>query len=162
MFRNKSLSRWGFILASLIVISLILWNTYAFFTQLKANERAKMEIWAAAQGELAQSLAGEGNTVSETALAIIQSNSTTPMILHTLKEDFYDGRNIDPEILKNEVARQKLIDRFTSEYKPLEVKYNDQVLSVIYFGNSPLINKLKYYPAALILIIFLCKGRLLF
>tara|TARA_R110000823_G_scaffold58763_4_gene141697 strand:+ start:41450 stop:42604 length:1155 start_codon:yes stop_codon:yes gene_type:complete len=155
MFRNKSLSRWGFILASLIVISLILWNTYAFFTQLKANERAKMEIWAAAQGELAQSLAGEGNTVSETALAIIQSNSTTPMILHTLKEDFYDGRNIDPEILKNEVARQKLIDRFTSEYKPLEVKYNDQVLSVIYFGNSPLINKLKYYPAALILIIFL-------
>ncbi len=155
MLSKKTLTRWGFILASLLVISLILWNTYIFFIQLKQNERKKMEIWAVAQEELAQSLAGEGNSVSETALTIIQSNSTTPMILHTLKEDFYDGRNIDPEILKNETARQKLIDRFTSEYKPLEVKYNDQVLSIIYFGNSSLINKLKYYPAALILIIFL-------
>ncbi len=155
MLSKKTLTRWGFILASLLVISLILWNTYIFFIQLKENERKKMEIWAVAQEELAQSLAGEGSSVSETALTIIQSNSTTPMILHTLKEDFYDGRNIDPEILKNEVARQKLIKRFTSEYKPLEVKYNDQILSVIYFGNSPLINKLKYYPAALILIIFL-------
>lgn len=155
MLRKRTYSRWGFIVASLVVISLILWNTYVFFIQLKANERTKMEIWAAAQEELAQSLAGEGNSVSETALAIIQSNSTTPMILHTLKEDFFDGRNIDPEILQNKKAREKLIARFASEYKPLEVKYNDQVLSIIYFGNSPLINKLKYYPAALILIIFL-------
>lgn len=155
MLSKKTLTRWGFILASLLVISLILWNTYIFFIQLKENERKKMEIWAVAQEELAQSLAGEGSSVSETALTIIQSNSTTPMILHTLKEDFYDGRNIDPEILKNETARQKLIKRYTSEYKPLEVKHNDQILSVIYFGNSPLINKLKYYPAALILIIFL-------
>ncbi|QQX77353.1 MULTISPECIES: sensor histidine kinase [Aequorivita] len=155
MLRNKSFSRWGFILASLIVITLILWNTYAFFTQLKANERAKMEIWAVAQEELAQSLSGEGNSVSETALAIIQSNSTTPMILHTLKEDSYTGRNIDEKVLESERARKKKIEQFISEYKPLEVTYNDQVLSIIYFGNSPLINKLKYYPAALILIIFL-------
>lgn len=155
MLQKKTFSRWGFILASLFIISLILWNTYIFFIQLKENERKKMEIWAVAQEELAQSLAGEGNSVSETALTIIRSNSTTPMILHTLQEDNYDGRNIDPEILKNKSARQKLIKQYTSEYKPLEVKYNDQVLSVIYFGNSPLINKLKYYPAALILIIFL-------
>jgi len=155
MLRKKTFSRWGFILASLFVITLILWNTYAFFTQLKANERAKMEIWAVAQEELAQSLSGEGNSVSETALAIIQSNSSTPMILYTLKEDSYTGRNIDEEVLENEKARKKKIEQFISEYKPLEVTYNEQVLSIIYFGNSPLINKLKYYPVALILIIFL-------
>ncbi|MDN3722824.1 HAMP domain-containing sensor histidine kinase [Aequorivita sp. SDUM287046] len=155
MFGNKSLSRWGFILASLIIITLILWNTYVFFTQLKANERAKMEIWAAAQQELAQSEAGEGNMLSETALTIIQSNSSTPMILHTIKEDSYTGRNIDEAVLNNKNALKKKIEQFTEEYKPLEITYKDQVLSVIYFGNSPLINKLKYYPAALILIIFL-------
>ena len=155
MLRKKTFSRWGFILASLIVISLILWNTYVFFTQLKANERTKMEIWAVAQEELEQSLEGTGNSVSETALTIIRSNSTTPMILHTLKEDYYEGRNIEDAVLKNENARKKKINQFISEYQPIEVKYKDQVLSVIYFGNSPLINKLKYYPAALILILFL-------
>ncbi|WP_026451062.1 sensor histidine kinase [Aequorivita capsosiphonis] len=155
MFRNKSLSRWGFILASIFVVCLILWNTYIFFNQLKENERRKMEIWAVAQEELEQSQVGDGVSLSETALTIIQSNSSTPMILHSLKEDSYTGRNIDEKVLNNEKALKKKIDQFISEYKPLEVKYNDQVLSVIYFGNSPLINKLKYYPAALILIIFL-------
>ena len=154
MFRNKSLFRWGFILSSLLIISLILWNTFIFFNQLKENERKKMEIWAVAQEELAQSIAGEGS-VSETALTIIQSNSSTPMILHTLKEDTYAVRNMDEEILKDEKARQNKIDQFISEYKPLEVTYKDQVLSIIYFGNSSLINKLKFYPMVLILIMFL-------
>ncbi|MAP80216.1 MAG: two-component sensor histidine kinase [Aequorivita sp.] len=155
MLRNQSVSRWSFILASLIVVSLILWNTYIFFIQLKENERVKMEIWAVAQEELEQSQEDEGSPISETALTIIRSNSTTPMILHTLKEDVYQGRNIDPSILEDEKKIKKKIEQFTSEYQPLEIKSNEQVLSVIYFGNSPLINKLKYYPAALILIIFL-------
>ncbi len=162
MLRNKSLSRWGFILASIIVISLILWNTYIFFNQLKENERAKMEIWAIAQQEMAQSFLEVGtdenskvNAVSETALAVIQSNSTTPMILYTLKEKSYTDRNIDSTEVNTIEKKQKLIKQFSSEYNPIEVKYKDEVLSIIYFGNSPLINKLKYYPAALILIIFL-------
>ncbi len=155
MFRRKSLSRWAFILASLSIIVLILWNTYIFFNQLKENERRKMEIWAVAQEELAQVHAGEGNSVSKTALSIIESNSTTPMILHTLKEDIYTGRNIDEKILENEKALAKKIVQFSSEYKPIEVSNKDQVYAIIYFGNSPLINKLKFYPAALILILFL-------
>lgn len=119
-----------------------------------------MEIWAVAHKELAQDLltinqTNENYEVSETALTILESNSTTPMILHTLKEDIYSGRNIDEEILENEKARNKKIKQFVSEYDPLEVKHKDQVLAVIYFGNSPIINKIKFYPAALILIIFL-------
>jgi hypothetical protein len=155
MLKKRTFSRWGFILASLFIISLILWNTYIFFNQLKENERRKMEIWGVAQEELAQMQAGEGNSVSETALTIIRSNSTTPMILHTIKEDIYDGRNIDHLDLNNKKVRDKKIAQFISEYKPIEVSYKDQVYSIIYFGNSPMINKLKFYPAALILIIFL-------
>lgn len=160
MLRNKSLSRWGFILTSIFIVSLILWNTYTFFNQLKENERTKMEIWAVAhkelaQATLAQNLLDQDNNLINFALTIIQSNSTTPMILHTLKEDIYSGKNIDEDILKNEKARNKKIKQFVSEYDPLEVKHKDQVLATIYYGNSPVINKLKYYPAFLILIIFL-------
>ena len=160
MLRKKTLSRWGFILASLLIISLILWNTYVFFNQLKENERTKMEIWAVAQegfrkANLTQNKIDPDNNVIEMASTIIQSNSTTPMILYTLKEGSYTGRNIDDKILDNEKARTKKIEQFISEYEPIEVKYKEQVYSIIYYGNSPLINKLKYYPAALILIIFL-------
>jgi len=154
MQNNKSLSRWIFIGSSIIIISLIIWNTYVFFTQLKENERTKMEIWATAQEELEQSRAGEGN-VSETALTVIMSNSTTPMLLHTLKEDRFTGRNVDSTVFDNPDKLKDLMEQFSEEYKPLEIKYNNQVLSKIYFGNSPVINKLKYYPATLIVIIIL-------
>ena len=160
MFSKRTVTRWGFILASIFVISLILWNTYVFFNQLKENERTKMEIWAVAHEELAKmelatdQIGGE-LAVSETALTIIQSNSTTPMILYTIKENIYSGRNIDEKILDSKKALQKKIEQFASEYEPLEVKYKDQVYAVIYYGNSPLINKLKFYPVMLILIIFL-------
>ncbi|QAA81864.1 HAMP domain-containing histidine kinase [Aequorivita sp. H23M31] len=158
MFRQKTLFRWGFILASLLIVSLILWNTYDFFNQLKEKERAKMEIWAVAQEELqamAQDQLDDRNNPSTTALTIIQSNSTTPMILYTLKENIYSGRNIDEKILDNEKARTKKIKQFASEYEPIEVRYKDRLFAIIYYGNSPLINKLKFYPAALILMIFL-------
>ena len=155
MFRNKSLSRWGFILASLIVISLILWNTYVFFTQLKANERAKMEIWAAAYQELQQKSTADDPTVGELVLSVIQSNTSTPMILYTLKEKTYTERNIDSVEVNTLEKKQELIKQYSSEYTPIEIRNDDEILSTIYYGNSPIINKLKYYPAFLILIIFL-------
>lgn len=154
MLRKNTLSRWGFILSSLLIISLILWNTYVFFNQLKENERIKMEIWAKAYQELLKSQDEEA-PLGEMILTVISSNNTTPMILHTLKEDIYTGRNIDETILNKEGLRTKMIEQFQSEYKPIEVAYKDQVISTISYGNSPLINKLKFYPAALILIIFL-------
>lgn len=160
MLRKQTISRWGFILASLLIISLILWNTYVFFNQLKENERKKMEIWAVAQEEFMETTLPENKedasfNLSQTASTIIQSNNTTPMILYTLKEKIYTGRNIDDKILDNDRLLKKKIEQFASEYEPLEVKYKDQVFSIIYYGNSPLINKLKFYPAALILMIFL-------
>lgn len=154
MFGNRLLSRWGFILASLLVISLILWNTQVFFNQLKENERAKMEIWAAAYHDFLQNNHA-GATVSEMILTVIQSNTTTPMIVYTHKERIYTERNIDSADVNTLEKKQKLVAKFASEYKPIEIKNDGILMQTIYYGNSPIINKLKYYPAFLILIIFL-------
>lgn len=154
MLRNKSLSRWGFILASIIVISLILWNTYIFFNQLKENERAKMEIWAAAYNDFILNNPLDA-PVGEVIPIIIQGNTTTPMILYTYKEKVYTEKNIDSSEVNTLEKKRKLVEKFESEYQPIEIRSDDELLSTIYYGNSPLINKLKYYPAALILIIFL-------
>ncbi len=155
MTNKGNLTRWLFVLASIIIVGLILWNTYQFFTQLKENERNKMTIWAAAFEEFQQVGLSNDDWNSKLILDILQSNTTTPMILHTLKEDKYDVNNMDPSVLNDTIQRAKLIEQFTSEYTPIEVKYRDEVLQIIYYGNSPIINKIKYYPAALIVIILL-------
>lgn len=153
---NKiALTRWFFLLTSVVIISLILWNTYQFFTQLKDNERNKMAIWAAAFQEFQEVEITNKDWNSKLILSVLQSNTTTPMILHTHKEDKYDVNNLDSLRIKDPEKRDRLIEQFKSEYMPIEIMYKDTVLQTIYYGNSPIINKIKYYPAALIVIILL-------
>ncbi len=165
MQNKKALLRWFFVFLSIFIISLILWNTYVFFNQLKDNERSKMQIWAAAQNEFEQTDLNEDEDISNIVLQVLQSNSTTPMVVYSHKEDTYDVRNIeeketDPDKLR--ASRKQLAQQFTSEYKPIEIRFKDEVLQTIYYGNSPIINKLKYYPIALILIILLFFTALYF
>lgn len=159
---NKStLTRWFFILISLGIISLILWNTFQFFNELKDGEREKMTLWASAQEQLFKDIDLAQDTDNSLLLEILQSNSTTPMILFTEKENVYSVSNMDTTIQKDTIKLQRLIQQFKTEYKPIELSYKDPIskedvpLGTLYYGNSPLLNKLKYYPATLIVIIIL-------
>ncbi|MBT8325845.1 MAG: HAMP domain-containing histidine kinase [Winogradskyella sp.] len=150
---NQNLVRWIIILSSFIIISLILWNTYVFFQNFKNEERRKMNNWAFAHKEVNRPRDLNAD-IGELPLEIISSNSTTPMI--TVNEfGSYDVRNIDEEKAQDTVYLNKLIEKFKKENNPIEIRYQDKVLATLYYGNSPLLNKLKYYPLALLLIILL-------
>ncbi|GHC46173.1 sensor histidine kinase [Ulvibacter litoralis] len=153
MQNNTTLTRWVFIFSSLCIIGLILWNTYSFFNQLKENERTKMQIWATAQTELQND--DKDAVISDTSLEVIKANTTTPMLVYSHREQIYTERNLDKRDVNTPEKIENLVVQFKSEYKPIEIKYNDELLATIYYGNSPIIKKLKYYPAVLILIIFL-------
>jgi len=148
---NRNLIRWIMIIASFVIISLILWNTYIFFQNFKAEERTKMENWSFAETELVKS---NTNTNLDLTLQILSSNNTTPMILVN-KDGSVKTNNIDEKKAQDSLYIQKLINRFKSENRPIEIRYKNEVLQTLYYGNSPLLNKLKYYPLALLLIILL-------
>ncbi len=163
MQNEKNYFRYLLFLLSLITVGIILWNTYIFFNQLKDNEREKMEIYAAAVEELLQDAPLDRN-LSELPVNIIRSNTATPMILYSYGEEKknnanwnnkYDIRNIDDEKVKTEKQVEALIEKFKTHYTPIDVTYEGEIFSTIYYGNSSIINKLKYYPAAIMLIIML-------
>ena len=150
---NRNVLRWIIITTSFIIISLILWNTYIFFQNFKAEERTKMQNWSFAQKELNRNMDLDTD-FGELTIQVLSSNTTTPMI-RVNDDGSINHNNIDEEKAKDSLYIQKLIKQFKNENQPLEVKYGDKVYSTIYYGNSPLLNKLKYYPLALLLIIFL-------
>lgn len=152
---NRNFIRSAFVLISLIIVSLISWNTYVFFQKFKAEERVKMENWSFAQIDIAKNLESDSNQdIGELPLQIISSNQTTPMITVS-KRGEYNVNNIDEEKAKDTTYIKALIEKFKKENKPIEIWYDGEVLSTIYYGNSSLLNKLKYYPMALVLIIVL-------
>jgi len=154
---NKNASRWLMIIVSFIIVSLILWNTNRFFESFKEEERAKMKNWSYAYPDLLKSSDLEKD-IGELPLQIISSNMSTPMILVDVNGNFINSNNLsekEEEKLQDSVYLKKILNQFKNEYTPIPVRVGNDLVSTIYYGNSDLLNKLKYYPIALLLIIFL-------
>jgi two-component system, sporulation sensor kinase D len=151
-FSDKNTTRWVLILVSFLITVLILWNTYTFFQIFKSEERLKMELWAQAQKTL--ETANE-NTDIELSLLIISKNTTIPLLLTTVKDSILGSNNIDEKILLDSIQAKKLLNKFKNDNKKIILKIDRNKYQYLYYANSPLINKLKYYPIALLLIIFL-------
>lgn len=159
-FTNKSVLNWVIISLSFLMVSMILWNTYRFFQKFKQEERVKMENFSNAQIELSKTLDLDGN-ISDLPLKIIQSNTTTPMIIEDSEGNF-QSKNIDLKGKNSQQYLKKLSRIYEKQNIPLKVVYKDKVLSTLYYGNSVLLNKLKYYPLALVLILILFLGLIYF
>ncbi|WP_248724858.1 PAS domain-containing sensor histidine kinase [Seonamhaeicola sp. ML3] len=157
---HQNTFRWIIVGASFIIVMFILWKTYEFFQLFKYEERVKIEIWAKAQSDIIKT--GDLNSdMGDLPLKVITSNKTTPMIMVN-RDGSIDHNNIDPVKAKDSLYIKKLITKFSTENDPKEVIFDGKVYNTIYYGNSPLLNKLKYYPLALILIVVLFGAVIFF
>jgi signal transduction histidine kinase len=137
-------------MASFLIISLILWNTYSFFQIFKNEERVKMEQWASALKTLNNA---DENADTELPLKIIQ-NASIPII--AIQDNvIINSNNIDEDIVNDKIKLAAFLRKLKSENEPIELEYSPGKFQYLYYGNSALLNKLKYYPVALLLIIFL-------
>ena len=149
---KRNFRRWFIIVSSLIIVALILWNAVAFFQRIKEEERIKMNIWASAQVYLDQV---DTDTGLDLYLEIINSNSTIPTILVNEHGQIEDAINIPEEIVSNPDDLQNYLKSLKSSNEPIEMDLDEGRTITVYYGNSPMLNKLKYYPLALIVIIIL-------
>ena len=139
------------IFSSFIIVSLILWNTYIFFQKFKQEERAKVESFAAAIEELATRGLDESMTLP---LKIIEQTTSIPLILVHKDGSVKEWQNLDSIKALNPkfVARQ--LSKMKKQNQPIVINYLG-VTEYVYYRDSDMLNKLTYYPLALILILIL-------
>ncbi len=147
---RRASTRWLIIVTSFVIVSLIMWNTYTFFQIFKNEERVKMELWAKAQ----KSLNSIDNVDIELPSSIITNNTTIPLIL-TEDGKIINHNNLDKDIENDSLKMSAFLNQIKKENKPISIEYAPGKVQKLYYGNSSLLNKLKYYPVALLLIIFL-------
>ncbi|WP_284653725.1 sensor histidine kinase [Flavobacterium terrisoli] len=150
---KRNITRWIIIMASFVIVALILWNTYSFFQIFKEEERVKMELWAKSQETLIN--ANEYTDV-DLPLHIIQT-ATIPIIV-TEKDSIINTKNIDEDIEKDKVKLKQFLQKLKNQNDPIVMQISEGRTHNLYYGDSSLLNKLKYYPVALLLIIFLFGG----
>ena len=147
------------LVASFVIVSLILWNTNSFFKNFKEEERQKMEIWATAHSEFIS--APLDTDPGDLPLKVFQNNISTPMILVN-KDGSTKLHNMPAEKAEDTVFIKRTIAMFKKENQPIIIDHLGEELATLYYGNSEVLNKLKYYPLALLLIIFLFGAVIFF
>ena len=147
---RRNFTRWAIIIASFIIISLILWNTYTFFQIFKNQERIKMQNWALAQKKFNSA---DPNADVELPFQIMQT-ATIPIIV-TEKDSIVNNLNIEEDILKDKTQLESFLIKLKNQNEPIVMEGADGKTQNLYYGDSSLLNKLKYYPLALLLIIVL-------
>ncbi|MEX1382155.1 PAS domain-containing sensor histidine kinase [Lutibacter sp.] len=151
-YKNAQIIRWAVIITSFIIVALILWNTYDFFQKFKNEERDKMEILAGAYERF-----GTFDLNADFSLEdkIIGKNNNIPMII-TEKDSITLWANLDSVKTKKTTYLKKQLAIMKGQNAPLIVSHKrGNTSQFIYYRDSDLLTKLKYYPVALILILFL-------
>ena len=151
MIQNTLFLKWLTIFVSIIIVTLILWNTYNFFVLFKIEERAKMEIIASAQKELASNK--DLNASTALPLAFLENNSNIPLILVDENGVISSWENLDSIKAQDPDYLQEQLEIMKSENTPIAVPYTKNKMNYVYYRNSDLLNRLTYYPIALILIL---------
>ncbi len=149
-YERRNILRWTIIITSFVIVTLILWNTYSFFQIFKDEERVKMQTWATAQKTINNA---DLDTDIELPSQIIQT-ANIPIIV-TEKDSIINTANIEDDVLKNKTKLKNFLQKLKDQNDPIIMKISDGRTHNLYYGDSSLLTKLKYYPIALLLIIVL-------
>jgi len=167
------IARWFIIISSLVIVSLILWNVSLFFNQLKEAERSKMEIYGAAYkafeatGDVPLNLKNPNaillsNVLQGLQVNIITSNTTIPLLNYNPEEETYVPSNIPRGDTFSQEELAKMADEFALVNEPITITYDGVTYGKLYYGNSPVIAQLKYFPIALLVIVVLFVALIYF
>jgi two-component system, sporulation sensor kinase D len=151
---KRNLTRWIIIISSFLIASIILWNTYIFFQTFKEEERNKMELWASALKNVRNA---ELDADLELPTFIMENNKNIPLILTDKKGNILSNLNLG-EIENDTVKVKEFLNTIRNQNKPIKVQFAADDYNLVYYGDSPMLNKLKYYPIALLLVAFLFGG----
>ena len=152
--KNTKIIRTILIVVSFFIVTAILWNTYDFFQKFKEEERTKMELLSIAQKDLATKPLND-NTL-ELALKILNSNHNIPMIITNKKGKISFVNNLDSIKENDSIYLAKQLAIMKKNNKPIPLNYNlegEKIIQTLYYKDSDLLTKLKYYPLALLLIL---------
>ena len=151
----------GFVLA-LCFVGFTLWNTNKLIQRIQIDERQKMELWGLAQQELASST-NLNQPVNPLTFQVLTAENTIPMIVVDGDEKLMFSNNINKRKLTLDTIGyvEELMREFSVTHPPIEILYGDKLNQKMYYGNSALIQQLRYYPIAFFLIVAFLGGLLI-
>lgn len=139
-------------LFAVLIGAATLWYTESFLDELRKQEVDKVEQFAKA---LQNILDAEPDMDISLEQDIIRSNTTIPIILTDEEGNLMNANNVDERRLNDPLWVEQKIAEMSQEAEPLQVDIGNGDIQYIYYQNSTLLTKLRYYPMVLLCVISL-------
>jgi two-component system, sporulation sensor kinase D len=142
-FQVRRWIRVSLLVAATAIVGVSLWYTDNLVERLKSEERVKVQLWA----EATRIITDTSLTVDVDItypLSIVSANNTIPVIA-VLDNGTITHRNLDSTLSNDPLYIQRRIEEMKRENDPIVTDFEGGEL-ILYFENSILYTKLKYYP----------------
>lgn len=130
-------------LALLIGIGSLLY-TNDLVNSLAEQERQKVELWAKGTKFLANSTDADSDL--SFVFEVIKDNTTIPIILTDQDDNIISLRNFDEERSNDSIYRTERLHDIKGKNEPIVIELYGGSRNLIYYDNSVLFYRLKYYP----------------
>lgn len=151
-YGKKNLWKFILFLFAVLIGAATLWYTESFLDELREQEINKVKQFAEAIRNI---LDADENTNITFEQSIIRSNNTIPIIWADAEGNVIEARNVDPQKRNNPEWIKRKIAEMQAEIPPIEIKVTDDLTQYLYYQNSTLLTKLRYYPLVLLGVISL-------
>lgn len=141
--------------AALIVVSIILYKFNEMANEMAAVERAKVETLITGFKSIMMTNPSAPDADVTFASKVVTDNKSIPLILTDEAGAIVDYANLDSaRIYSDPKYLERRLEDFKQLHSPLVIDFQ-YGKNFVYYGNSELLNQLRYYPFFLVAIVFL-------
>ena len=134
-----------------LIVLVSLWYTNSLAKKMEKEEELKIKTWAKATAQLG---ASDFSVDLTFLLEIVSQNTTIPVILTDEHDNITSWRNLDS--IKATTKKNYLLDKLESmksQHPPIELTYFEGSKVKVYYEDSLILTRLKYYPFVQLIII---------
>lgn len=139
--------RWKLLLlASALLIGIAsLWYTNRLVKVLEEEEKKRVEMWAKAIQYSAKAPMDAPDL--SLAVDVISSNTNIPVILTDEKFNITSSVNLDTAMARQDSMYEKnQLQLMRSQHEPIKIEYVENQFTYIFYKDSDILYRLRYYP----------------
>lgn len=146
---------------SLLILGLLIAAASLFYTNRLANklgdeEKKKVELWGEAMKVLTESTNPDADI--NFVFKVIENNETIPVIVTNDDGEVVFVRNIDSTKIDNKEYIRRELFEMKDQHEPIMLKVTDEVKQFVFYKDSILLQKLKWFPFIQLILIVLFLG----
>jgi two-component system, sporulation sensor kinase E len=157
IYENKNALKVLIVAVAISLAAASLWYTDVLVSSLAKREQRLIDLYSKGL----KALVAENATDNLAFLfnEIIETNDFIPVILTDEKRQTINYKNVDlkedwAEDKKQKYLKSKLLELQTA-HEPIKLEIAPGIVNYIYYGDSKLLNQLKYYPYIQLVVVFM-------